>query len=245
MKPEFCINPICFLDRAYRALLACGLLLVLSCLQVQAAEETSPAPVEMRGILTLSSESSFSLRKKHSGQVFWIQLGQERNGVKALQFDVEQSTLTVGIAGTEYDLSLIEAKDDYRWVVKSAPTPDAVEEEAAAPQRPPRPVRLQAIQSAEHLAERRERAQRIREARGLTSGSNAAMARQEASASGAPDQTNAPSGSTPEVATSDTLELQKGAEHNVLSDRRASSGAYRGRYVVRTPRREPAAGSNY
>ncbi len=238
MKPKSSSYRIYFYNRAYEALLSCGLFLQLSCLQVNAAQESPSIPVEMRGILTLPSESRFSLRKKDSGQVFWIEVGQERHGVKALLFDAAESILTVGFGGAEYNLSLVEAKDEYRWVVQSYTTDGMADEAPQEMRSPPRPARMQAIHSPQSLAERRERARQTREARGLrTDSSNAGVV---AASPVGPEGAEGDSRITPPTAepgtATDTLELQRGEDLTLITGRGRGNGAYRGTYVVRTPR---------
>lgn len=91
--------------------------------------ESPSSPIEMRGILQLSSETQFSLRERSSGQHYWLKLGQERNGLRLDAYDRETQLLAVTYHGQNYKIGLEEASSSPMALKEStaetyvAPTP--------------------------------------------------------------------------------------------------------------------------
>ncbi len=58
-------------------------------------ESESPPQLELRSVVALSGGHLFSLRDPETERTFWIELGETRHGVEALEFEIGLNRLTV------------------------------------------------------------------------------------------------------------------------------------------------------
>jgi hypothetical protein len=208
--------------------------LSISSFTTQAKSSSSTAPVEFRGYFKTADSLSFSLRIPQREQSFWIEMGQWKNGIEIVEFDQENYSLTVQVNGEVFELPMIQASNRPLSVITS----DLSKGVAGASdemRRPPRPVRLADIHTPQSFAERMERTQQIRAERGLPPAGSSTIASDTSSSTNEVSQSDTLTASQAVGnAAPDTLELQRGNERILLTG--GARGAYRGHYVVRTPR---------
>lgn len=204
------------------------------------AKPTTPdvaAPVELRGYFQYADELSFSLRIPKQQKSFWIELGQWRNGVEAIAFDAENVRLHVEIDGHTYELRMAEAQERTRADLAVFTLDEAASgglSLAENTRRPPRPdLTVLADTRVAKLALRGNSLAHSKadsHARGIHRPTKTSVALND-------EDENLSAAGSPDV-----LELIQGSETTHLAAK--SNGAYQGRYIVRTPRRDLSQETN-
>lgn len=77
-------------------------------------------PIEFRGFLSFDNRASFSLRDLETGSSWWMQLGQERFGVRLEQFNQEEIEITVSWQGQRTTIPLKEFSNSSGLAVVSS-----------------------------------------------------------------------------------------------------------------------------